>query len=265
MNLAYPVEAPDNQAELMSFRGDFYENVKKIARAGYDGIELLVRDLDSIDTEAVKRCAVENHVKIAAISTAPMDKQDGLHLLGGKAKRELCVKRLQSAIRFAAGTGACVLLGKVRGNTGAESGTYEDLVERIRELADYARKYMVCLAVEPQHVSNINNINCVEEALSFLRQVGRENVLLHLDLYHMALSETDVLSAIERAKGKIGFVHVADTERKVPGEGDFALRAWIPRIAQIHPEVYFSPEIKQVPDSETVCVKNRLFFEKWNK
>ena len=81
MNLAYPVEAPDNQAELMSFRGDFYENVKKIARAGYDGIELLVRDLDSIDTEAVKRCAVENHVKIAAISTAPMDKQDGLHLL----------------------------------------------------------------------------------------------------------------------------------------------------------------------------------------
>lgn len=264
MNMAYPVEAPDNQAELMSFRGNFYENVKKIAQAGYGGIELLVRDLDSIDTEAVKRCAAENHVKIAAISTAPMDKQDGLHLLDRKEKWELCVKRLQSVIRFADGTGACVLIGKVRGNTGGDNGSCQDLAERMRELADVARQYAVCLAVEPQHVSNINNINCVEEALSFLGQVGRENVLLHLDLYHMALSETDVLSAIEKAKGKIGFVHVADTDRKIPGEGDFPLQEWISKIAQIHPEVYFSPEIKQVPDSETVCVKNRLFFEKGN-
>ena len=94
--------------------------------------------------------------------------------------------------------------------------------------------------------------------------MNRDNLLLHLDLYHMALSEADVMASIEMAKDKIGFVHVSDTERMVPGEGAFPLQQWISKIEQVRPGVYFSPEVKQVPNAETVCVKNRLFFEKWN-
>lgn len=266
MKLAYPVEAPDNEAQLMSFMGSYEKNMKIVAEIGYGGIELMARDLDQIDTEFLISQAEKNQMKIAAISTAPLDKQDQLHLLDDIEKSRECANRIRAMILFAARTGACVLLGKVRGEMqeGAARGSgrsRRDLADRIRDLAGFAQEYGVRLAIEPQYKSNINNINTIAEGLEFLELVGEKNVLLHLDFYHMALSETDILSEIRKVGERIGFVHVSDSERKVPGKGVLPVAEWIKIIRKYQPDIWFSPEIKQQPDSVTVCRESMEFFE----
>ena len=239
MKLAYPVEAPNNHAELMGFRGNYFENVRTVAQLGYDGIEILARDLESIDQEALIRCAQENHVQIAAISTAPIDKQDGLHLLDEAEKKQECIRRIEAMIRFASRTGAVVLLGKARGslNTAAGKRSIEKLQETVGELAAYAGRYAVSLAVEPQHGSNIDNLNTIKEAMDFLGILEDKPVLVQPDLYHMDLSETDVSSAIQLAGKQIAFVHVSDSERKILGKGNLPLRDWIKEILTCSPDV----------------------------
>lgn len=128
-----------------------------------------------------------------------------------------------------------------------------DLVHIMTQLGKAAEKAGVTLALEPQTVSNVNNLNTVDEALAFLLALDTSAVGLHLDTYHMELEEADLTAAIQRAEGHITFVHIADTDRKVPGEGSIRFSEVITALKNAGYEGALSAEIKQSPDSKTVA------------
>lgn len=249
--LSYPVQAPDSDCRLMSFRGDFEENIKRLASLGYDGVELLVRGPERLDLDrilwTVKRCGLE----IAAVSPSPMQKQDGLSILNpDKGKSEECVNRLIGLLPFAGEAGAPLVIGKLRGDTSEKAGcTMDRLEEATVRLCEEARGFGARIVLEPQKPDNINNLNGVLETYRWIRSLGRENLGLLADTFHMRATEPSMTESIRQAGSRIWFVHLADEDRRIPFFGDIDFVSVLSALRDSGFFGYLSYEVRQYPSS----------------
>jgi hydroxypyruvate isomerase len=99
--------------------------------------------------------------------------------------------------------------------------------DNVRWAAELADQQGATIVVEP--LNPIDNGPCliqqVDDARSFIDRVGRDNVGLQFDTYHLARTEPDLAAAAHRAGPLIRHVQVADDPgRGQPGSGqiDFA-------------------------------------------
>lgn len=261
MKLAYPVEAPDNHAELMAMRGDFKMNLRLLRSIGYRSVELLVRDAEALMQTDFSRTLQSEKMSVCAVSTAPIHKQDGYTLLSPDSERSAnAILRIRGFIPLAGRYGCPILIGKVRGNTGKSRGMrLDDLRKILIRLCAEAAEHGVSLLLEPQNGKNINNLNTIGQAIKFIAAVGAENLGLHLDLCHMNDTEPSIAESISDAAGKIGFVHAADKDRTLPGDGRIDFEAAINALKAVQYDGFISPEVKQLPDSESVA---RSYFDR---
>lgn len=123
--------------------------------------------------------------------------------------------------------GAKVVAGPMYSSVGKDH--YDDPLERekewnravvnMREMADYAESKGVKLAIEALNRFETDMINVVSQGLEFIDAVGRDNVGLHLDTFHMHLEEKSSGDAIRMAGDKIFHFHACENDRGVPGTG----------------------------------------------
>ena len=66
-------------------------------------------------------------------------------------------------------------------------------------------------------------LNTAEEGVRFCEEVGRDNVKVHLDTFHMNIEEDDIPTAIRLAGKHLGHMHVCESNRKLPRAGKGAL------------------------------------------
>jgi D-psicose/D-tagatose/L-ribulose 3-epimerase len=52
-----------------------------------------------------------------------------------------------------------------------------------------------------------------------VRRVGADNVFVHLDSYHMNIEESGLANGILAARETLGYVHLSESHRGVPGTG----------------------------------------------
>lgn len=118
----------------MAWCGSFEKAFPFLKNAGYEGIELLVKNPDTIDKEYIKELLLENQLTVSAVGTTPMQREDGLFLLDPDRKKQLeAVRRLYGLIDLAAYFNAPVLIGKYRGMTADEEGRRLTDLENIIE------------------------------------------------------------------------------------------------------------------------------------
>lgn len=106
------------------------------------------------------------------------------------------------------------------------------LVENLRKTAESMAQIGVGVVLEPVNPVDVPGffVDSLAAGMSVLDEAGNENLALQFDLYHMALTEPDLVGAIDRAQGRIGHVQFADSPgRHEPGTGEIdfaaALRA----------------------------------------
>ena len=75
------------------------------------------------------------------------------------------------------------------------------------------------LALEPLNRFETDMINTVSQGLSFIKDIGRDNVGFHLDTFHMHLEEKSSPQAIRLAGDKIFHFHACENDRGIPGTG----------------------------------------------
>ena len=260
--MAYPVEAPDNDAPLMAMRGPFEKNIAILSDMGYQAIELLIRDPVALRGTGWEEVLARYNMQVAAISTAPMDKADHITLQSGNT--EEAMRRIAEMIEIAASWHCPISIGKARGMCQGKS--LEPLRTRLQRLHDLAAGKDVLLAIEPQSKSNIDNLNTIAETDAFISPIG-PYIGLHLDTFHMDIEESNPANAIRTAHSKICFVHMADHERKIPGTAGMDITSVLEALNEIGYMGFLSPEIRQNPDSFTVaelCMEwtPSLFFQK---
>ncbi len=112
--------------------------------------------------------------------------------------------------------------------------------DAMREVADYAAgKGGLILAVEAVNRFETHLINTAEQAVRYCAMVGRPNVKVHLDCFHMNIEEMDFADAVAACgKEHLGYVHVNESNRGIPGTG---LVRWREFFAALKKVGYFGP------------------------
>ncbi|MGI6030649.1 MAG: TIM barrel protein [Eubacteriales bacterium] len=209
-------------------RGEYPDMIRQAAQIGYQGIELHLLDPQLIDQEAIDRALEENHISLCAIGTGPSYSQQGIYLTHRDADiRAQAVERMKSHIRLASRHGAVVIIGLIKGmmrDCGDPSHYHRTLQEGLEQCLALAEEYKVTLAVEVIDRYETDFIYTIDEGLELLDRFRSPRLTLHLDTFHMNLEETIIGDAIRRAKGHVGHVHLADSDRWYPGHAhyDFA-------------------------------------------
>ncbi|MDC4232476.1 sugar phosphate isomerase/epimerase [Actinomyces sp. B33] len=93
------------------------------------------------------------------------------------------------------------------------------LVDALGALADHADSTGGHIVVENilQYISNW--LNTLDELGSFLLEIDRPNVTMHIDTHSMHMEERDPFAAVRRWGEWIGYVHFSDSNRAYPGGG----------------------------------------------
>jgi D-psicose/D-tagatose/L-ribulose 3-epimerase len=191
-------------------------------RAGYDYIEMLMIDPDSIDVAMTKDVLAEYDLfATASLGLSPTTDVTSTNPSIVKKGDEL----LRKAVDKLHGLGATELcgviycsLGKYPGPASAENRA--NSISAVQRLSDYAADKGVNINLEVVNRYETNIINTGKEGLKFLEAVNRPNAYLHLDTYHMNIEEDGMSEAVLEAGDALGYVHIGESHRGYLGSGN---------------------------------------------
>ena len=245
-------------------RGRFEETIETAARLGYAGIELHLKDSDALDHTALCGALRRRGVRLTSIGTGPSYSQDGVFLThDDPAVRQIALARMAGHIHLASEHGAVVIIGLIKGQKRdvSDSAGYDarldDAMERlIRE----ARKYDVVLAFEVIDRFESDWLNTVAEGLEYLARYESDALALHLDTFHMNIEEPDLAGAIRAAAGKIGHIHVADSDRWYPSHAHYDFPETFRALHEVGYSGAVALESFLYPDPETAAARSLAYL-----
>ncbi|HEX3815765.1 MAG TPA: sugar phosphate isomerase/epimerase family protein [Mycobacteriales bacterium] len=197
--------------------------ISSTAEAGYDVIELAAIEPEAFDADLTARLLAE--YDLSAVATLGLEdatdvsSDDDVVVAAGR-------RRLDGALDLVRDVGGDYLGGVIFSKIGryvtpvTERGRANS-VESIARLADRAAESGITLGLEFCNRYETNVLNTTEQTLRFIADVGRDNVVAHLDSYHMNIEETSFREPIiaAAAAGKLGYVHVGESHRGQLGTG----------------------------------------------
>lgn len=263
MKLAYPVAEPAYNGNVKGMKGSYDANFAWLKSHGYTGIELLIENPDTVDTAALDTALKKYELSIAAIGTSPMQIGEKLFLLHPDEENKTEARRRCSGLlKLCAKYRVPALIGKYRGILSDDPGcSWKDLFLMIQEVCNEAKEMNVPVLIEPQNAAQINNLNTIEETLAWIDQIGYNQLGLLADIYHMSITETSLVDSIQKAADKIGFIHMSDSGRKIPGEGGLPISEIIKKLQEVHYQGFLSLEIDQLPDEKTAAARSAEFLQ----
>ncbi len=95
----------------------------------------------------------------------------------------------------------------------------ELLAAQIEQLLPEVERAGIQLWVEPVNRYETHLLVRLEQAASIVALFNHPQLKIVADLFHMALDEPDIPAAIRAQREHIGHVHLADSNRRLPGQG----------------------------------------------
>lgn len=132
---------------------------------------------------------------------------------------------LESAFEVAGSVGAFALSGVTYAAIGETSGAprsqgeFDAAARFIARAAERARAYGLKLGVEPCNRYETHIMNTAADARAFCEAVGAGNLFIHLDTYHMNIEERSFAEGFRDCGPFLGYVHLSESNRGVPGAG----------------------------------------------
>jgi len=236
----------DNVAEL----------TQRAAGLGFDVLEVCIEDPSLVSAEAIRDAAQAAGVGVSVCGAFGPDR-DVTH--EDAAVRRQGVQYLRTCIDLAAAVGSTDVSGPMYSATG-KARLLTDAereqqwawgAECLAEVADYAADRGVGLAMEPLNRFETDMVNTVEQGVRLCERIGRDNVGLLLDTFHMNIEEKDIGTAIRAAGGLVRNFHACENDRGAPGSGHVD---WGPVAAALADAGYdglvviesFTPTIKEI-------------------
>lgn len=197
---------------------------QKVADLGYDLIEVCVEDPATLTAGALTEAAARTGLRVGVCGAFGPDRDLSHEDLG---QRQNAMSYLKGCVDLARAVGSPHVAGPMYSATGkarmlppAERQQQRDwAAESICEVADYAADWNVRLAIEPLNRFETDMINTVEQGLELCAAVGRTNVGLLLDTFHMNIEEKSLGEAVRSAAGQVFHVQVSENDRGTPGSG----------------------------------------------
>ncbi|MCH3964844.1 MAG: sugar phosphate isomerase/epimerase [Clostridium sp.] len=230
--------------------------ISKAKELGFEVIDFAISDPYSFPTELVKKEL--SRVEIDCVCTTTLTRETN-PISPDPAVRQVAIKTMKKAIDICNELDAPILGGvnyAAWGYTTGSPRTNEEWnwgVDCMRKAAEYAKETgSVTICVECVNRFETHFLNIAEDAVEFCKDVGTENVKVHLDCFHM-IREEKSFSGVVKTCGReyLGYVHVNENDRGIPGTGLVPFKEFFSALDQVGydgPLVIesFDPNFKQL-------------------
>lgn len=209
--------------------------ISKTQQVGYDLLELSLHDSLNLDVAAARTQLAAAGLAVACSRGLAFDADVSSDNLETVARGE---KLLQESLRITAELGGTVLTGALYSALGkydhpiTEAGRH-NVVSVLKALATDARSSGMTLGLEICNRYETNVINTAHDALALADDIGEDNVLIHLDTYHMNIEEADYVRPVHEVGDRLGYVHIGENHRGYLGSGHLDFTSFFHALADI--------------------------------
>lgn len=195
--------------------------IKEAKKAGYDLLELSLHDSKNLDVSAARAeleaaglgivCSRGLAFSADVSSDDPEIVAKGAKLLQDSLQitHDLGGKHFTGALYSALGKYSHALGAKGRAN----------VVAVLKDLSKDAAEKNMTLGLEICNRYETNVINTAADALRLADDIGSDNVVIHLDTYHMNIEEDNFSRPVHLVGDRLGYVHIGENHRGYLGMG----------------------------------------------
>lgn len=207
----------------------------KTAEAGFDLLEFSLHDLDNFDIADARRRLESAGLKVACSRGLAFDADVSSE---DSAVVERGARLLSESLEAATALGSRVLTGALYSALGkyprpvTERGL-RNAISVLASLAREARTRGVTLGLEVCNRYETNVVNTARDALRLADAIGEDNVVIHLDTYHMNIEEDDMVRPVHEVGQRLGYVHIGENHRGFLGSGHIDFSGFFHALAQI--------------------------------
>ncbi len=91
--------------------------------------------------------------------------------------------------------------------------------EGLHQLAEYAGRQGVCIALEPMSHFRTHVVNTPQQLMRLITLADHENIKALLDTYHLVTEVRDYAEAIHTVRDRLIGLHACENDRGLPGNG----------------------------------------------
>lgn len=201
----------------------------RFAAAAEAGFKLVECHWPYDNSVAVLREHLERSgLSLVMVNTPPGNLEAGDFGLGAVPGREAeFAAALDQALHYASALGA-TRIHCMAGKVPVTSTAHRTFIDNLRRGADKAADKGVTLVIEPINTRSAPGyfLTGSQQAADIIGEVGRSNLRLLFDVFHLQIMEGDITTRLERLKPLIGHVQIAAVpSRAEPDEGEISYRA----------------------------------------
>jgi sugar phosphate isomerase/epimerase len=263
MKLSMPLITSENQFRSSTLLADLEQRLFELVKMGYNGVDLAVRDRRFIDPKALTVLLQKYHLEVASLNTDALWVEEKMSLTDAEGTiRKVTLTRMTGYIPLALHLKTVMCLGISRGDGKglAVEEANEYLVDALKALCSAAEEYKVKIALEPLNRNETTVVNTVKQGLDIILRVGKDNLGLVLNTYHMNMEESLIEDSIRLCKGKIFHVKIADANRRAPGSGYMNFASIVKTLKAVGYKGYLAGDFLPVPTAEAAAQKNIAYL-----
>ncbi|MFQ6094572.1 MAG: sugar phosphate isomerase/epimerase family protein [Candidatus Bathyarchaeia archaeon] len=232
------------------------EIIGKAATLGYEGIELNFKEWPSeLNLDEIEESMNRFDVKIAAIGTRHMYVTHGLYLSSPhKDVRKRALAYITECMKISRRLGCSIVqAGWAFQGSRLEApfpAAWRQAVESLKEVGRRALDCGLLFVIEFACKQNAELVNTMDDALLMLDEVGCENVLVMADIFHIYMEKGPLRETILKGGKRLGYVHLADSDRLTPGRGRIDFQELINALKEINYKGYMIMEFNPDPSAD---------------
>jgi len=198
--------------------------IPKAKELGFETLDIAIAHPETFPTAKVKNEVDKTGIEVVTTTTL----NEKTNLISSREKvRKRGVESLKLAVDINYELGSALLGGVNYAAWGYRTGkprTEDEWkwgTDAMREAAAYAKeKGDLIIAVEPVNRFETHFLNIAEDGVRYCKEVGTGNMKVHLDCFHMIREELSIKGAVQTCgKEYLGYVHVCENNRGIPGTG----------------------------------------------
>lgn len=206
--------------------------LRRARQCGFSCLEIggkLLADMPEKDLHVLRARSEEEHITLIGGLGLPADRD--IAAMDGQTRQE-GKRYLERTILAAEKAGIRTLTGILYASWFYDATkpirkeeTLAHSISSMREIAGFAEDHGVTLMMEVVNRFATYMLNTAAEGVAYVEAVGRDNVKVMLDTFHMNIEEDSFRDAILTAGPHLGYLHVCEGNRKLPGEGRLPWKA----------------------------------------
>ncbi len=242
------------------YKGPLATSIRDMHSAGVRTAELHLKGPEEIDIPALREALTQTGVRLASIGTGMAYVDEGLSFSSDdEALRHRAVERINTITEAFSWARPAIIIGTIKGRLSDASSPQagkERIAEALTSCANFAARYELDLVLEAINRYEQDYLHTLAEAAELIDTLGKENIRVHADTFHMNIEEVSITESLWRYRDYLGHLHFADNNRRPPGGGGLDFKAILRTLADINYRGAVGIECLPLPDGQTAAARS---------